>query len=387
MIPSNLCDLVTFVPNKQEPVHNWLYYKEGYAKGLVEWAVKEFGLQEPVCDPFCGVGTTLLACKQMGLQSTGFDVSPLAVLASEAKTRNYDLGAIEKTLAEFGAMHPRPIGKFPNPKIRRLFREQQMDDIYFYYKKILEITDPKVRNLFLLALVDTTGRVANVVKIGGSLRRQKKPPLPVKKLFLGKVKKMLLDLRHAKMPAVEPAIFTADARITNLQENSVGSVITSPPYLNKIEYTKVYKLELGLFFNSQETRLRAYIADEAAVPDSAGAENGGGMRAHIADGATGRDSETRMPLIAKAYFDDMRKALRNMLHYLRPGGKAVIVAGGGCFPYETVESDDILIKIAEEEGFRCAQKIVARCIQCMRNRTIKVGTVRESVIVLEKPAQ
>ncbi|MBN1940938.1 MAG: hypothetical protein JW772_02030 [Candidatus Diapherotrites archaeon] len=365
MHPKNLHELVTFVPNKAEPVHNWLYYKEGFSRGVVEWAVKEFSLEGPVCDPFCGVGTTLLACKQLSLESIGFDVSPMAVLASEVKTRNYSLGEIEKTLKEFHKMHPREIGKFQNKKIRRLFHAGQLDDIYFFYRKVQEIEDAKIRNFFLLALIDTTGRVANVVKIGGSLRKQRKPHFPVKKLFLGKVKKMLLDLEALKMSETEPKVFEADARMAKLKENSVGSVITSPPYLNKIEYTKVYKMELGLFFQEQETKLRAYIADEA----------------------TGHAGETKMPVIAKAYFDDMHRVLKNMFHYLVPGGKAIIVVGGGCFPYETVESDDILLEEAEKIGFKKIDKIVARNVQCMRNRTIKVGTVRESVLVLEKPTE
>jgi hypothetical protein len=82
----------------------------------------------------------------------------------------------------------------------------------------------------------------------------------------------------------------------------------------------------------------------------------------------------------------MHKVLQNIFSCLKPGGKAVIVVGGGCFPYETVESDDILIGDAKKIGFNLQRKIVARHVQCMRNRTIKVGTVRESVIVLEKPA-
>ena len=363
MIPSNLAELVTFVPNKTEPIHNWFYYKEGFAKKLVEWAVSEFKLEEPILDCFCGVGTTLLTAKELGLKSIGFDASPLAAFVSEAKTRNYKIEELEKHLEEFSKLEPRQIGKFSNKQIRRLFREKSLDDIFFYYKKINEIADARTRKFFLLALIDTTSRVANVIKIGGSLRKQKKPEMPVKKLLLGKIKKMLIDLKQAKLSDIEPEIFEADARITKLKENSIGSVITSPPYLNKIEYTSVYKMELGLFFNAQETRLRA----------------------HIADAPTGRDYETKQPLIARAYFEDMEKVLRNLFTALKQGGKAVIVIGGGCFPYETVEADDEIIKISEKLGFKLAQKIVARQIQCMRNRTIKVGTVRESVIVLEKP--
>jgi DNA modification methylase len=364
MIPNNLAELVTFIPNKEEPIHNWFYYKEGYAKKLVEWLIEEFKLEEPILDPFCGVGTTMLAAKQLGLKSIGFDASPLAAFAAEAKTRNYKILELEKQLEEFSKLEPMQIGKFSNKQIRRLFREKNLDDIYFYYKKSNEITDSRARKLFLLALIDTTGRVANVIKIGGSLRKQKKPEMPVKKLLLGKIKKMLLDLKQAQKEGPEPEIFESDARITKLKENSVGCVITSPPYLNKIEYTSVYKMELGLFFNAQETKLRA----------------------HIADAPTGRDYESNLPLIAKAYFEDMEKAMKNIFFELKPSGKAVIIIGGGCFPYETVESDDEIIKIAEKLGFRLVQKIVARNIHCMRCRTIKVGTVRESIIVLEKPS-
>lgn len=363
MVPENLAELVTFVPNKAEPIHNWFYYKEGFSRGFVEWTVREFGLKGRVCDPFCGVGTTLLACRQLGLESVGFDVSPLAAFVAEAKTRDYDIGELESVLSEFRQLKPRPVGKFPNKRVRRLFRERQLDDIYYYYKRINEVKDERVRNFLLLALIDTSSRVANVVKVGGSLRKQKKPEMPVKKLFLGKAKKMVLDLKRASPKGPEPEVFEGDARIVRLEEGSVGAVITSPPYLNKIEYTSVYKMELGLFFREQETRLRA----------------------HIQDRATGRDFATKMPLVAKAYFEDMEKVLKNMLFYLRPGGRAVVVVGGGCFPYETVESDDELVGIAERMGFRKVDKVVARRVLCMRNRTTKVGTVRESVLVLEKP--
>ena len=107
MAPENLRDLVTFVPNKVEPIHNWFYYKEGFSKGFVDWAVKELVLEGPICDPFCGVGTTLLAAKQLGLESTGFDVSPLAAFVAEAKTMDYNLEELEAELEKLRQLKPR----------------------------------------------------------------------------------------------------------------------------------------------------------------------------------------------------------------------------------------------------------------------------------------
>ena len=48
-------------------------------------------------DPFCGGGTTLLACKELGINSNGFDILPFSVFLSNVKTREYNL---EKLLIE-----------------------------------------------------------------------------------------------------------------------------------------------------------------------------------------------------------------------------------------------------------------------------------------------
>ena len=56
----------TFVPNKQLPVYNWFYYKEGFSRDLVFSLIEQFGLgtDSVVLDPFAGSGTTLLVCRQ-----------------------------------------------------------------------------------------------------------------------------------------------------------------------------------------------------------------------------------------------------------------------------------------------------------------------------------
>ena len=53
-----------------------------------------------VLDPFMGSGTTLLACKERGIDCYGFDVSPLAVLASRAKTNDYDIAELKVAIKE-----------------------------------------------------------------------------------------------------------------------------------------------------------------------------------------------------------------------------------------------------------------------------------------------
>ncbi|MBU0635661.1 hypothetical protein KKE06_01415 [Candidatus Micrarchaeota archaeon] len=365
MIPQNLGELVSFIPNKTKPIHNWFYYKEGFSEEFVNWALQEFDLKAPVLDPFCGVGTTLLACKKAGLHSMGMDVSPLAVLVSKVKTRNYELKEMETALEKIKELKPNPIERIPlDPKMRRLFYHKALETIWYYKEQIEAIEEERIRDFFLLALIDTTGRVANVVKVGGSLRKQKKPNMPVQKLFLGKIKKMLLDLKKTKKSSIEPTVQTRDARLMEVEPNSIGSVITSPPYLNKIEYTTVYKLELGMFFGEQETKLRAFMGD---VPKEANAEF------------------AELPLIGQAYFADLKKVLESLYTALKPGGKAVFNIAGGCFPHGPIQSNEYLEKIAQKTGFEVIENIIARWIQChSQYRSEKIGKAKDAAILLQK---
>jgi hypothetical protein len=90
--------LATFMPNKARPVYNWLYYKEGFSRELVIKLLNMFSpdRKDWVLDPFCGVGTTLLACLESGVNSVGFDVHPLSVFASRVKLAEYDLKAFAR---------------------------------------------------------------------------------------------------------------------------------------------------------------------------------------------------------------------------------------------------------------------------------------------------
>ena len=99
---------MTFELSKEKPIHGWFWYKEGFAPELVQMGHRGLPLQqeEPgpksIIDPFCGVGTTLLAAKEAGIQSAGVDASPLAVFVSKVKTQDYSPEELEAALAFLG---------------------------------------------------------------------------------------------------------------------------------------------------------------------------------------------------------------------------------------------------------------------------------------------
>jgi hypothetical protein len=80
----------------------------------------------------------------------------------------------------------------------------------------------------------------------------------------------------------------------------------------------------------------------------------------------------------------MNKVLKEMYRVCRDKSKLSIVIGGGCFPNSVVESDKITAELAEKIGFDVEDVFIARNSWCTKKRTIKVGRVRESVIILNK---
>ena len=302
---------VTFILNKNKPVYNWFYFKEGFSKEFVDYCFDKYSLSGKIADPFCGSGTTLLAAKERGLQAIGNDVSPLACFVSRVKTRNYDLESLKKEFSSLKLLNPEYKGEMPRQRLR------------------------KVKN----------------------------PPIPIKHLFLKeKAKWMLRDVEKIAEGAKndEPEVVQADSRTFELEAESVDAVITSPPYMNKIEYASVYKIELALFFQQQETQLRSFISDDA------------------------RDGGSSSIAVENAYFKDMKKVMENLYKGLKKDGKAIIEVAGGCFPDRNIEADEKMAELAVDIGFECKEIVVARTIQCHRERTFKTGTVRESLVVLEK---
>lgn len=361
-----LSEMVTFSPNKNLPIHRWFYYREGYSKAFVDWAVSSYSLEGPVLDPFCGVGTTLLACKENGLDSIGCDVSPLARFVAETKTRDYNV----KELKEEFVLLKKMEFEFPREGrvdswVAKRFHNQTFREL-LTVKKFLDHDYKKspLHDLALLALIDSTLRASNVERMGASLRRStnNKGYKPIKKFWFQKLEFMLKDLQKAQILGHSPQIVEDDARmLKHISKESISSVITSPPYLNKIEYASAYKLELALFFEDPKTQLRSFVGKE------------------VSDTAGGSD----LPIV-DAYLSDMEKVLKQLHRVLVPGGKAVINVAGGAFPDRVVHSDAMLVEKGVEMGFSLVDNIVARTLDAYQRHSGFVGKTNERVFVLEK---
>lgn len=355
-------DLATFIPNKKTPVYNWFYYKEGFSRELAFKIIDMFrhDASLPVLDPFCGSGTTLLACRELGINSVGFDVLPVSVFASKTKVRDYDPEEIRWIYSRFRKKFEKLDWDYP-PFMKRAFSKYAIQDISLLMRDIARVEDEKYKDFFLLALINASMKCSYARKDGGAIKVRKWTAPPLRIMFRNVLKRMTKDTKRIGFKPCEAFVETCDARRMELEDESIGSIITSPPYLNNIDYTKVYSIEEFFIHSKGLPPLRSYIGSK--VSDK---------------------SFMRLPPAAVSYFLDMKKVLEEMHRVCVEGANVGIVVGNGYIPREVVDSDVILAKIAEDIGFSAEKIIVLNKRFALEGRTEKVGVLRESLLWLKK---
>ncbi len=377
-------NLSGFVENKRLPIYNWLYYKEGFSAQIVFDLIERFDLKkgQTILEPFCGSGTTLLAAKEKGINSVGFDVLDIAVFASAVKTRDYSkvIDELKGSLEDLKNVPKRKQKiRIKEKIILRAFPERILSELLNIKENVGKIKNRVVSDFFLLCLINTATKTSFAMKDGGCIKIDKSRSLPpAKYMFIKTAKKMIRDVEEIKFPGCTTEVHRQDARCFELKENSIDCVITSPPYLNKIEYTNVYFIEEYLFLKRQfNAPLRSFVGKNSSIGiDDIGDEK---LKKHLSE-FRGKKYEAQIA----SYFVDTKRWLENVYFCLKRNKYCAVIVGGGCFEWGVVESDVILGLIAKDVGFELIDIEPLKKIVCTKNRTTKIGVLNESLVVLKK---
>jgi len=194
---------------------NPLPWKGQFSPQFVEVILSNFCTgRETVLDPFAGSGTVLYEALRKGINSVGLEINPAAFILSRLyklsllskKERKNLVDSLEGFLIEaFG-------------KADRSFKES----LSSVHKKILPIPEVKIIFEAYVVLLDLgkPNFAARALKTWHNLKR------------------LVLTLPHAESLV---DIFLSDARATPLEADSVSFVLTSPPYVNVINYHQQYR--------------------------------------------------------------------------------------------------------------------------------------------------
>lgn len=396
---------VNFNESLLTPIHRWYGYKEGFSPSFVRDFITKYtsSPNDVVFDPFGGVGTTALEACRLGYKSYLMDVNPLGLFASKTKTRHYtdsELSFIVDALTSFETIDNHPISiSIENATVVRYFHVQTWDSLLRVKSYIYNISNEVVRDFFSLALLSLIEEISTHHKNGNGVKKKRKLPEPVsfvqlRDLLATKIRQYIEDIRQVKLIG-DCEIFSQSNLVTYSLPQKADIVLTSPPYANCFDYSKVYLTELwvGGFFrckdDQKQFRERSVISHVHYKWQTRNETYSSKIVTElIAPVLSTKElwSNNIIPML-KGYFSDMGKCLYNLSLNLNPNAIVGIVVGNSVYGGTPIATDIIIAKQAEELGFKCEQikvyrKVIASSQQMVLLTESEKELVRESLLVL-----
>lgn len=329
-----------------------------------------------VLDPMAGSGTVLRAATAHGHTALGFDTDPLAVLMTRVWTTPLAPGALVEAAAQLvdGAQ------ALPDSAIALPWLDDDPETCAFVAYWFGERQRPALRRLgYALHRLGEQDAIADALRValsriivtkgrGASLARDVSHSRPhrayeahdfeVVPAFLKSVERLAARLA-AQPPSGNATVERGDARnLAGVADASIDAVITSPPYLNAIDYLRGHRLSLvWLGYRIGELRaIRARSIGSERAPES-------GADVSLVAGAIGELREiAALPMRTRRMIDryalDLEAMVAELRRVLRPAGRAVIVIGNSALRGIFVENDRLVTAMAERQGFRLAERRV-----------------------------
>jgi len=330
-----------------------------------------------VLDPMAGSGTVLAVARSAGHTALGIDSDPLAVLLSRVWTTAVDHGTVltkarevlERAKNTFGSLSLRDAYPSNADDETRSFLRFWFDDYVRRQLTSLAISIQRVRDTktrdalwcgFSRLIITKKVGVSRAMDLSHSRPHRVYDVGPIKpfNLFEAATKRIVENCPHSYAKDIGPAtsIRNGDARKLPFRTDSIDLVITSPPYLNAIDYLRCSKFSL-VWMGYRISDVRS-IRSENIGTESAGrlsVEN-----SDIADVVSAMcdcsNLSDRHERLLKRYVGDMKSSIAEVSRVLRPKARAVYVIGDSTIRGTFVKNSNAVLQLAEMAGLKMVSR-------------------------------
>jgi hypothetical protein len=330
-----------------------------------------------VLDPMAGSGTTLVVARALGHTAIGFDTDPLAVMLASVWCCDIDagvtrraatrvLGCAQATARCLRARDAHPVAADDETRqfVRYWFDLTNRRQLTGLARAISVVRARSVRNVLWCAF----SRLIITKQAGASLAldvSHSRPHKVADKTVIRPFDHFLraVDVVLAAAPFAtdgergEPAtVRVADARNLPLPDESVDVVVSSPPYLNAIDYLRGHKFSL-VWMGHLVGELRRLRASNIGTEASAGADVST-ERVSKALSRMGRIERlpSRQRNLLARYVADMDATIGELARVLIRGGRAVIVVGDCTMRGVFVRNSGAIAQLARTHGLELVRR-------------------------------
>lgn len=344
-------------------------------------SLKELPKKAIVLDPMLGSGTVLRQAVLNGNAAIGFDMDPLAVLMSNVWTQPVSLNVLDE-LYNWLIQQARtmPAAKI---KLSWIDKDQETQEFIKYW-----FDTPQKIALRRLAYVLASSRKikshpneANLLKIafskliitkhrGASLAWDVSHSRPHKvretndfdvwkgyARSFNQLKSILIDQKITGTARIQ----LGDARnMVDVASHSVDAVITSPPYLNAIDYLRGHKLSL-VWLGYTIAQIRAIRGECIGVEKRIASGSLSNQVIDITSKLKGIDAlPSRQVKMIERYTSDAYLFMQETARVLKPDGKVILVIGNSCLQNIFVENSRIFSEAGKFHGLELSKRPIIR---------------------------
>ena len=371
--------------NMGSAVHNWYKFTAGFSYKFVKFLIEDMPVKpECIYEPFAGCGTTLVEAQKHGVCSIGNESQQLMCDVINAKLNwGIKTDVSEKILSAIKSYITDKTNISQSeyhPLLETLYDSETLETIYLIRDAIRKIESRDYQLFFNLALSQVLHKAALCPIAVPYISRSKHLANPghAWERFVEIVGSMLDDLEQLQTHNRLATVFKADSRKMNqsIPEGSCDLCVTSPPYLNNLDYGEVSKVHSHFFgltndwhditekvrrqlvtgatthYKDSEFNLDEFRQSDFALSNSILMNELEEKYFEIEKNAKNRSGKKSFHILMMHYFEDMYQVLKEMRRVLKHDCKAYLILGDSA-PYGVyIPTTQYLGSIAQSVGFK-----------------------------------
>ena len=370
----------------------WYPYYAGFSQEFVQDCLssRQFPYGESqVLDPWNGSGTTTAACHRYGMSAVGYDLNPAMVIVAKARLLSSEVASSLKPLADellvdlhaVEVTESEPLSQWFDPQSAALVRclEQRIqlvlvgaeDDATvmprqtsavsslaaFYYLALFRSVRHLVRPF--LSSNPTWLRVSKAPEDRLSLSSR-----VLHRRFSTEVATMRTGLTQRPQQGAKDTRVTiaeGDARRLPLPVDSIDLIVSSPPYLTRIDYAVATRPELAILgYEAGEgmARLRQQLTGGVRIRNTTptASKDWGEVCTGLLAAVEAHPSKASSGYYLKQflqYFSDIFDSLGEIQRVLTSGGRSILVVQDSLYKDLHVNLPSVVLQMGEAKGLKC----------------------------------